>query len=357
MKARGDVHLHFFLILTYAMRMKRILGIETSCDDTGVGVIEAHDDGSVVVRSNVIATQDHRSTGGVVPERAARRHADAIMSTIEKALAEAGVTLNDMDAIAVTYGPGLAPCLLVGVETARTLAVATGIPVYATHHMHAHIASTFVEHPHVEFPAVVLLASGGHTLLVHMPSRSEYRLLGGTRDDAAGEAFDKIAKMLGLAYPGGPEIARVAEDGNPRAYRFPRPMSADGSFDFSFAGLKTAVLYQVQKLEPLTAQTRADIAASAQEAIVDVLARKAQAAVEHVAARSLILGGGVSANHALRERLREVAIHTGAQLLVPSPGLFTDNGVMIAVCAAPRALRDERSDVEHMRISPVLPTA
>lgn len=336
-----------------------ILGIESSCDDTGVAVIAAHADGTVDILSNIITRQDHVQTGGVVPEVAARHHASAINPTIQQALSESRKSLEDIDAIAVTRGPGMIACLLVGVEAATTIAATRNIPILGINHMEAHIASTFAEHPHIDFPAVVLLASGGHTMLVSMKSRHDFELLGETRDDAAGEAFDKIAKMIDLPYPGGPEIARLAEQGNPKAYDFPRPMKADNNLDFSFAGLKTHVLYFVQKLQENggpSEQERADIAASAQEAIVDVLVSKTMRAAQEQNAKTVILGGGVSANAELRTRLDQVITteRPETKVVVPSPGLFTDNGAMIAIAAAPRALAGDFDTWSDIEVNPKL---
>jgi N6-L-threonylcarbamoyladenine synthase len=329
----------------------RILGIESSCDDTGVAVVDAAQDGSCTIVSNIITGQDHTRTGGVVPEVAARHHANAIIPTVEQALHEAGCTIADIDAIAVTRGPGLIACLLVGVETAKGIAVAAGKPIIGVNHMEAHVASTFVEHPHIAFPAVVLLASGGHTMLVHMTDRNAYKRIGNTRDDAAGEAFDKVAKMLGLPYPGGPQIAQLAaRGGNPYAYSFPRPMIGADNFDFSFAGLKTAVLYHLRDHPPASESDRADVAASFQESVVSVLVEKTRAAARKYVARTVILGGGVSANVELRGRLQSTLQKEGAQVVVPSPGLFTDNGAMIAVAAAPRALRGEFDEWAAIRV-------
>ena len=326
-----------------------ILGIESSFDDTGVSVVRAFSDGRFDILSNELAGQDHVGTGGAVPELAARRHGENIMPTLERALQVAGVQPADIDVIAVTTTPGMIACLQVGIETARTLAVSWEKPIIGVHHMKAHIASTFAEHPQIAFPAVVLLASGAHTMLVRMDSAEEYALLGQTRDDAAGEAFDKIARMLGLPYPGGPEIARLAESGDSAAFAFPRPMLREPGFEFSFAGLKTSILYVIRDLgglEVLSSQQISDIAASSQQAIIDVLVKKTIAAVKQENAKTVILGGGVSANVGLRTQLDAAVSAVGhdCACIVPSPGLFTDNGAMIAIAAAPRALRREYDD-------------
>ena len=339
----------------------KILGIETSFDDTGVAVVEAHEDGMFEILSNVIRGQDHRATGGAVPEIAARHHAEVIIPTLELALKEANVSRDHIEAIAVTRAPGLIPCLLVGVETAKTLSAALGIPLIGVHHMKAHIASTFVEHPHIEFPAIVLLASGGHTMLVGMQTQDDYFMIGETRDDAAGEAFDKVAKMLGLPFPGGPPLAALAEGGNPEACDFPAPMIDSTDFDFSFSGLKTAVLYYVRDYKKthssLNEQAKANVAASFQKRVVDVLVKKTIGAAELHDARTVIVGGGVSANKALSTRLeQELSIRMpSTTLAVPSPGLFTDNGAMIAVAAAPQALRGEFDAIEDIHVEHRVP--
>ncbi len=342
-----------------SIKHMKILGIESSCDDTGVAVVEAHKDGTFKILSNIIASQDHVKTGGVVPEIAARHHASAIYPTVDQALEEAGITRKEIAAIGVTKGPGLMPCLLTGVEAARTISALNNIPIIGINHMAAHIASTFVEHPHMHFPAVALLVSGGHTMMVGMKKRDDYFLIGTTRDDAAGEAFDKVAKMLGLPYPGGPEISRVAEKGDPLKYHFPRPMINSGDFDFSFSGLKTAVLYHIRDNQPITEQDKADIAASFQESVVQVIMTKVRSAVREYNAKTVILGGGVSANTELRRRLKKVMGEERADIdvLVPSPGLFTDNGAMIAVAAGPRALKGDFDDWREIPVNPRLKLA
>ncbi len=337
-----------------------ILGIESSFDDTGVSVVRAFSDGRFEILSNELAGQDHVRTGGAVPELAARHHAENILPTLQQALQVAAVQPAEIDVIAVTTTPGMIACLQVGIETAKTLSVSWQKPIIGVHHMKAHIASTFAEHPHVAFPAVVLLASGAHTMLVRMDSAEEYALLGQTRDDAAGEAFDKIARMLGLPYPGGPEIARLAKQGDPAAFAFPRPMLHEPGFEFSFAGLKTSILYAIRDLgglEALSQQQVSDIAASAQQAIIDVLVKKTMQAVKQENAKTVILGGGVSANVALRGQLQTAVSEVGHScvLIVPSPGLFTDNGAMIAIAAAPQALRKEYDDPFSLRPVPRTP--
>jgi N6-L-threonylcarbamoyladenine synthase len=262
--------------------------------------------------------------------------------------------MNEIDAVAVTRGPGLIACLLVGVETAKAIAVGHNKPIIGVNHMEGHVVSTFVEHPHVQFPAMVLLASGGHTMLVHMKDRTTYERIGNTRDDAAGEAFDKVAKMLGMPWPGGPQIAKAAVQGDAHKYKFPRPMVHDHSYDFSFAGLKTSVLYHIRDHQPVSEQDRADIAASFQESVVSVLVEKTRKAAAEYGARTVILGGGVSANKELRGRLATAFDPEKTQVVVPSPGLFTDNGAMIAVAAATRALKGDFDEPNTIRVNPNL---
>src|SRR3989339_1682858 len=333
-----------------------ILGIETSCDDTGVAIVSAQTDGSFKILANIIKSQDHTKTKGVVPEVAARHHAQAIMPALDEALSTAGLTKTDLDCVAVTYGPGLVACLLVGVEAAKTVAVMLNLPMVAVNHMEAHIASTFIEHPHLKFPAVALLASGGHTMLVGMHDFQNFHLIGTTKDDAAGEAFDKVARMLDLPYPGGPAISLLAEQGDRLQYNFPKPMLNSDDFNFSFAGLKTSVLYHIRDHQPLSFQDRADVAASFQESVIEVLVSKTWQAAKLHHAQTVILGGGVSANKALQLRLKMVLQETlpQTQLIIPSPGLFTDNGAMIAVAAAVRALTKDFDNWENIKVDPRL---
>ncbi|MFH1426019.1 MAG: tRNA (adenosine(37)-N6)-threonylcarbamoyltransferase complex transferase subunit TsaD [Candidatus Kerfeldbacteria bacterium] len=334
----------------------KILGIETSCDDTGAAIVEARGDGSFDILANVIKQQDHTETGGVVPEIAARHHATSVLPAIDEALKEAGMKIGGIDALAVTRGPGLIACLLVGVETAKTIAMAKGMPIIGVNHMEAHIASTFVEHPHMEFPAVALLASGGHTMLVGINEPGDYYMIGTTRDDAAGEAFDKVAKMLGLSYPGGPELEKLAKKGDPYAHDFPKPMINSDDIDFSFAGLKTAIKYYIRDNSPLSDEGRADIAASFQESIAQVLVSKTLQAADRHEAKTVVLGGGVSANKMLVDRLHSVfqEVRPETEIMVPSPGLFTDNGAMIAIAAAPRALTGDYDDWRKITVNPKL---
>ncbi|HEX9269865.1 MAG TPA: tRNA (adenosine(37)-N6)-threonylcarbamoyltransferase complex transferase subunit TsaD [Candidatus Limnocylindria bacterium] len=309
----------------------RILAVETSCDETGVAIVE---DGRRI-RANLVATQlAHERTGGIVPEVAAREHLRAVDPLTEQALRDAGMDLSAVDAIAATVGPGLVGALLVGANYARGLALAAGLPFVGVNHLEGHVYANWLYDtedvpPEPEIPSVVLVVSGAHSDLVLMEAHRRFRLLGRTIDDAAGEAFDKVARLLGLGFPGGPEIERVARDGDPAAYPLPKAWLAD-RYDFSFSGLKTAVLRLVRTLEAKGPVPVADVAASFQKAIVDALAEKtARAAAEH-GVRAVLLGGGVAANGPLRA---EIARRIGMPLRVPPPRLCTDNGAMIGAAA------------------------
>jgi N6-L-threonylcarbamoyladenine synthase len=318
----------------------RILAIETSCDETGVAIVE---DGRRI-RSNIVASQlVHQDTGGIVPEVAAREHLRTLDVITEKALRDAGRQLSEIDAIAATVGPGLIGCLLVGANYARGLALAAGLPFVGVNHLEGHVYANWLYEteeagagapereapPEPELPAIVLVVSGAHSDLVLMEAHRRFRPLGRTIDDAAGEAFDKVARLLHLGFPGGPVIERIAKDGNPDAFPLPRALPAD-RFDFSFSGLKTAVLRLVRDLEKKGDVPVADVAASFQKAITEMLAEKtARAAAEH-AVETVLLGGGVAANLALREA---IARRIGHPLRVPRPGLCTDNGAMIGAAA------------------------
>jgi N6-L-threonylcarbamoyladenine synthase len=304
-----------------------ILAIETSCDETAAAVVE---DGRHV-RSSVVSSQVdlHARFGGVVPEVAGRAHVDLLTPVVDRAMREAGVTGPDLDAVAATVGPGLIGSLLVGVSAAKAYALAWGKPFVGVNHLEGHLHAAFLEDPDVVLPSVVLLVSGGHTLLIHMESGGRYSLLGQTIDDAAGEAFDKVARFLGLGYPGGPAIDRIAAGGDRDAIDFPRGLRNEG-FDFSFSGLKTSVINYVRKHPGVTT---ADVAASFQEAVVDVLVSKARRAAEAVDARSICIGGGVAANSWLRERIVAAAEEDGRRALVPSRAMCTDNAAMIGATA------------------------
>ncbi len=313
-----------------------ILAIESSCDETAAAVVR---NGREIL-SNVIYSQIalHTQFGGVVPEIASRKHIEKINQVIEQALQDADVTLQEIDAISVTYGPGLVGALLVGVAEAKAISFATGIPLVGVHHISGHISANYIEHPDLEPPFVCLVASGGHSHLVVVKDYGEYEIIGRTRDDAAGEAFDKVARAIGLGYPGGPKIDKLAKEGNPEAIHFPRAKVAENEYDFSFSGLKTAVRYQLvgegkhsfESLE-ISDQQRADIAASFQAAVVDVLATKARQALQKTGMKNLCVGGGVAANGVLRARLESDAKRFGYTFYTAPLKLCTDNAVMGAI--------------------------
>ena len=304
----------------------RILGIETSCDETAAAVVE---DGTVV-RSSVVSSQVdlHARFGGVVPEIASRAHVELVNEVIEEALVEAGTELRALDAVAACHGPGLAGALLVGVSAAKALALCAELPYVGVNHLEAHLYAAWLEEPTLEPPLVVLIVSGGHTMVVVMEDHGRYRVAGQTVDDAAGEAFDKVARFLGLGYPGGPAIDRLARTGDRAAVRFPRAMPDE--VDFSFAGLKTAVVNHVRATPDADV---ADVAASFQEAVVDQLVAKLFAVADDVDAPTVAIGGGVAANRRLRERVAELADAAGRRAFLPPPELCTDNGAMIAATA------------------------
>ena len=317
-----------------------VLGIETSCDETAAALVM---DGFDVV-SSVVSTQVdlHAQYGGVVPEIASRAHLDLINPVVARAIVEAGVDDSRIDAVACTVGPGLVGALLVGVSAAKSLALAWDVPFVGVNHMEAHLYAAFLEDPTLEFPLVVLLVSGGHTMLVEMQDHGRYRLLGQTIDDAAGEAFDKVARFLGLEYPGGPAIDREAMHGDPQAINFPRAMLNDG-LNFSFSGLKTSVINYVRKHPDVSA---ADVAASFQAAVVDVLVIKAQRAAHSVGAKGLVLGGGVAANSLLREQFLSVCTDSGIRGFLPSRAMCTDNAAMIAAVGWHRLRSDGPSGLD-----------
>jgi N6-L-threonylcarbamoyladenine synthase len=304
-----------------------ILAIETSCDETAAAVVVDGRD----VRSSVVSSQVdiHARFGGVVPEVAGRAHVDMLTPVVTEALARASVGGADLDAVAATIGPGLIGSLLVGVSAAKAYSLAWGIPFVGVNHMEGHLHAAFLEDPEMALPAVVLLVSGGHTMLVHMSAEGRYRLLGRTIDDAAGEAFDKVARFLGLGYPGGPVIDRLAATGDPSLVSFPRGLWGQGS-DFSFSGLKTSVINYVRKNPAVEV---ADVAASFQAAVVDVLVDKLRGAAAAVDARSICLGGGVAANSALRQAVVNAASADGRVAFVPSRAMCTDNAAMVGATA------------------------
>ena len=320
---------------------KLVLGIESSCDETAAAVLA---DGRRVL-SNVVASQDdvHAPYGGVVPELASRRHVEVIVPVVDRALAEAGVRLGDLDGIAVTCGPGLVGSLLVGGSMAKALAWVHGLPLVGVNHLEGHIYAAFLTEDPPDHPFVALVVSGGHTALYHVPAPRTYRLIGRTRDDAAGEAFDKVAKLLGLGFPGGPIIQRTAERGDPHAIEFPLAQITDGARDFSFSGIKTSVSLYVKRHRPLGDAQIADVAASFQAAVVKMLVRRTVRAALHVGVKRVVLTGGVAANGPLRAALVAAAEEHGIRLHIPPPRLCTDNAAMITAAGADRLAAGERA--------------
>jgi len=316
-----------------------ILGIESSCDETGVALVQA-DAGAAPPRLLAQAlhsqVQMHEAYGGVVPELASRDHIRRVLPLTQAVLRQAGCTLEQIDCLAFTRGPGLAGALLVGAGVACGMAAALGKPTLGVHHLEGHLLSPFLSADAPEFPFVALLVSGGHTQLMRVEGVGRYHLLGETIDDAAGEAFDKSAKLLGLGYPGGPALARLAEQGDAKAFQLPRPLLHSGDLDFSFAGLKTAVLTQARKLGPALELRRADLAAATEAAIVEVLLKKSLAALQQTGLRRLVVAGGVGANQRLRQQLDAAAQRLGLRVHYPELHLCTDNGAMIALAAAMR---------------------
>lgn len=317
----------------------KVLGFESSCDETGVALVDAPASGPPRLLAEALHTQVamHADYGGVVPELASRDHIRRVLPLARQVLAQAQCTLADVDVVAYTRGPGLAGALLVGAGVAVALAAALGKPALGIHHLEGHLLSPFLADDKPEFPFTALLVSGGHTQLMDVQAVGRYELLGETIDDAAGEAFDKSAKLLGLGYPGGPALARLAAQGNPAAFALPRPLLHSGDLDFSFAGLKTAVLTQQKKLgEAMSDAQRADLAASTQAAITDVLVAKSLKALKQTGSRRLVVAGGVGANLMLRDKLNTGAAKLRAQVHYPPLALCTDNGAMIALAAALR---------------------
>ena len=321
------------------------LGIETSCDETAVAIVE---DG-FSLRANLIARQEHlhERFGGVVPEVAARAHVEALNPLLARALEDTGLDVSDLDGVAVTVGPGLVGALLVGMAAAKAIGLAAGLPLVGVNHLEAHYWANFLEHGEPEPPYVALIVSGGHTMLVHVPRLFRHAILGQTLDDAAGEAFDKVARLLGLGFPGGPALDAAARTGDPQAIRFPRAMADSGDLDFSMSGLKTAVLRYV-KVERAAGRPIdvSDLAASFQEAIVDVQVTKTLQAARDTGVERVLLGGGVVANTRLRERLVAEGARAGVEVLVPPLSLCTDNAAMVACLGAARLQRGERAGLD-----------
>ena len=319
-----------------------ILGIESSCDETAASVVR---NGREVL-SNVISSQIalHTLYGGVVPEIASRKHIEKINVVIEEALAEAHMTLDDIDTIGVTYGPGLVGALLVGVSEAKAIAYAKNLPLIGVHHIEGHISANYIENKDLEPPFACLVVSGGHTHLVIVKDYGKYEIVGRTRDDAAGEAFDKVARAIGLGYPGGPKIDKVSKEGNPNAIAFPRAKVADSAYDFSFSGLKSAVLNYLNgcKMKNIPI-VQADVAASFQKAVVDVLVEHAMHAVEEYGFKKFAIAGGVASNSALRSAMEEACKKRGVAFYHPSPILCTDNAAMIGAAAYYEYLAGTRS--------------
>jgi N6-L-threonylcarbamoyladenine synthase len=312
----------------------RILGIETSCDETGVALVDS--ERGLLAHALHSQVDLHEAYGGVVPELASRDHVRRLLPLTRRVLAEAGCRLDEVDAIAVTEGPGLAGALLVGTSVAHALGYALRIPVIPIHHLEGHLLSPLISEPGLAFPFVALLVSGGHSQLMRVAGVGDYELLGDTLDDAAGEAFDKTAKLLGLGYPGGPAVAQAALGGTPGRLKLPRPMIASGDLEMSFSGLKTAVLTLVRARQPLSPDVVADIAAEFQEAVTDVLCAKATKALDRTGLGTLVVAGGVGANQRLRAKLDAAVRRRGARVVYPPVALCTDNGAMIAWAGALR---------------------
>lgn len=320
-----------------------ILGIETSCDETGIALFDSEKGLLADVLYSQIAV--HAEYGGVVPELASRDHIRKTLPLVKQVFAEAGVSANDLDGVAYTAGPGLAGALLVGAGIARSLAYGWGIPAVAVHHMEGHLLAPMLEENPPEFPFIALLVSGGHTMLVNVDGIGQYQLLGDSLDDAAGEAFDKTAKMLGLTYPGGPAVAKLAEKGEVGKYKFPRPMCDRPGLDFSFSGLKTFTLNTLHKSDK-SEQTKADIACAFETAVVETLAIKCRRALQQTNSTRLVIAGGVSANTRLRHRLEEMVKKENAHVYYPRLEFCTDNGAMIAFAGCQRLIAGQHENLE-----------
>jgi N6-L-threonylcarbamoyladenine synthase len=323
----------------------KVLGIESSCDETGVAIYDTAIGGAAGLRAHALYSQIalHAAYGGVVPELASRDHVRKLLPLVRQTLAEAGMKVGDLDGVAYTAGPGLVGALLVGAGVARSLAWALDLPAIGVHHMEGHLLAPLMEDDAPEAPFVALLVSGGHTQLVAVDAIGSYRLLGETLDDAAGEAFDKTAKLMGLPYPGGPQLARIAETGTPGVFKFSRPMTSRPGLDFSFSGLKTQVL-MAWRASDQSDTTRADIARGFEDAVVETLAIKCERALDATGCNTLVVAGGVGANKRLRERLHAMAAKRGGRACFPRPALCTDNGAMIAFAGALRLEAGQHDD-------------
>ena len=323
---------HIVLAIKGRCENMNILAIESSCDETAAAVVQ---DGRKVL-SNIISSQIeiHKLYGGVVPEIASRKHIEKVIQVVDEALKEASLTMNEIDAVAVTYGPGLVGALLVGVSAAKAIAFAHNKPLIGVHHIEGHISANYIENEELEPPFLCLVVSGGHTNLVIVKDYGEYEVLGKTRDDAAGEAFDKVARAIGLGYPGGPKIQKISEEGNKDAIAFPRAKVADNPFDFSFSGLKSSVLNYINSCEMKGEEiNKADIAASFQEAVVDVLVSHTIEGAKQLGFKKIAMAGGVASNAVLREEMKEACERRGFKFYHPSPILCTDNAAMIGAAA------------------------
>jgi N6-L-threonylcarbamoyladenine synthase len=320
----------------------RVLAIESSCDESAAAVLDSR--AGLLAHELFSQIELHRSYGGVVPELASRDHVRRLLPLVERALQRAGTERGELHGVAYTAGPGLIGALLTGAALARSLAYAWALPAIGVHHLEGHLLAPLLEPEPPPFPHLALLVSGGHTLLIEVAGIGRYRVLGASRDDAAGEAFDKSAKLLGLPYPGGPELAQIAAEGRPGAFTFPRPMLDRAGLEFSFSGLKTAVRHALQGRE-LTPQLRADVARAVQEAIVDTLIAKSLRALEYTGLTALVVSGGVSANRLLRERLSAAAVRAGARVYYPRIEFSTDNAAMIAVAGLKRLEAGQHDDL------------
>ncbi len=329
-----------------------ILGIETSCDETGIALY--HSEQGIVAQQLYSQIKIHQEYGGVVPELASRDHIRKTMPLIQKVLKQANYQLHDLTAIAYTAGPGLIGALLIGASIGRSLAYALKIPAIPIHHMEGHLVAPFLEYKTVHYPHLALLVSGGHSLLILAKAFSEYEILGRSIDDAAGEAFDKTAKLLGLDYPGGPQLAKLATTGRAGVFQLPRPMIHRQDYDFSFSGLKTAVLHAYQQSDQ-SAQTKADLAYEFQQAITDVLVAKAKRAIMNTGCKQFVISGGVSANQVLRSRMQQQCDELQCQLYLPSLEYCTDNGAMIAYCGFLRLQQGSSSSDLAIQVKPRWP--